>query len=633
MFEYNKFWHFWFMLDNRYYARSFNITLRLVILAAMASIFFTVPVFTIAMVSVAVSVLINASMWVFTQFSDFFYHRQNEQLRQVYDNIEDSELKEQVSFYLDKRVVCPRALLVGNSMDLSEPVSSTSRIRAALSVEQDKVLVLVRKKSDFNRNPAFIEEQQRLFIKQAAAKDALSEVAAREMAELVGFSCLIPDNTVASCSHEIETSVGVEEPQPIQLNSAQLFASKDAVRRVLDNKTLSEPRELIEEDVEEDFTTRCVYWFLGYQLDEQDVAVVSKPKVDPEKVQQLVEKFLFQMKASLYRIRASKRASLKLLYVQAWMPGVKDGLQWLQDLFNEPIPDQPVPEVDPAVVPRDKNEVRRDAKTLLNSIDQTSYEDNVLLQMMLGSQDSNAGNTLFFTDPISKKTKLFSVDHERIMPGDNYNMTKSMPFANMIATTKEMRIDNVFPMRIWLIGLPQADVPFSRATMKKVLNNWDPARLVAYHRHKKLFTPAEVGAQLERVQLIRRVFEAECSQSIITLTPKVLFGMFVNNHPSYGFLKDTMKLHDITVYQLLGQISEDADWSLFRHPLQFFQILGKHIAFVKNNGAFSEERPSSFAAKALFGFMAQEEVALECLNQPAMEILEETSTALRGAQA
>jgi hypothetical protein len=588
MFEYNKFWHFWFMLDNRYYARSFSITLRLVTLAAIASIFFTIPVPTIAMVLVAASLLINAGMWVFTKVSDFFYHRQKTQLQQVYDATEDSELKEQVSFYLDKRVVCPRALLVGLSMDLSEPVLSTPRIRSALSLAKDEKLTLVKKTAEMNRNPAFIEEQQRLFIKHAAARDALSEIAAREMAELIGFAHLIPDNTVATCPEEMETGTTSElnadvsgereeasEPQPMQLNSAQLLASKDKVRHVLAGKKEAERRKFIVEDAEKpDIIERWTYWTLGYESEEeqmshkQEVAVASRSQVDPEKVQRLVEKFLFQMKTSLYRIRASKDASSKLLYVQSLIPGVKDGNQWYQDLFNEPLQGQVVPEDDADIVLRDRSEVRRDAKALLNSIDLTSYEENTLLHMILGSQDANPGNTLFSTDSSTGKTTLFSVDHERIMPEDNYNMTKKMP----TGFKQEALIDNVFPMRVWLLGLPQADVPFSRATMKKVLDSVDPARLVAYHRRKKLFTSAEVGAQLERVQLIRRVFEAECSQSAITLTPKVLFGMFVNNHPSYSFLKNTCALHDLSVYMILGKVSEGADWSLFRHPLQYGHI-------------------------------------------------------------
>jgi hypothetical protein len=604
MFQYNRFWHFWSTLDNRYYARPFEIVLGL----TLSIVFFaTAWLFTVAAVSTIATFFLTATMisgvmLAFTKISDFFYHRQQAQLQQLYETAEDSELKEQVSFYLNRRAVCPEGLLAGEVIDLSSPAVQTQKIQASLRLDEDTSLMLQKKASENNRNPAFTETTQRLFVKEAAAMDALSEVSAREMAELMGLPGLIPNNTVA------DESLGAEG---IILNSSHFFASKHGVRRMV----------------------------LEQKNNRQDGYVFKK---DSEKVQALVEKFLFQLKAAAYRTRLApeaRRPLSKLAYVQSLIPHVKNGLALLDDLFCEPtvIPGRP-PQAIPVASMRARERKRMVAKGLLNSIDQTSYEQNTLLQILLGSQDCNAGNTLFSTDVSTRKTTLLSVDHERIMPEDNYNMTKSIPFGNTMDTVEETPIDNVFPMRIWLLGLPQADVPFSRETMKNVLDSWDPARLVAYHRQKKLFAPAVVGAQLERVQLIRRVFEAEYSKPEITLTPKALFTMFVRNHPSYGFLKNKLKLHDLFVYQWLGQIPEDADLDLLRHPLQYYPMERMIKESVENeaNGQpnFSEESlkspyaPRAFFYRAAIGLPFQEKS-----NPAAMRVLDDASTDLASLRA
>jgi len=221
------------------------------------------------------------------------------------------------------------------------------------------------------------------------------------------------------------------------------------------------------------------------------------------------------------------------------------------------------------------------------------------------------------------------------MPENNYNMTKLIPMGQDLASLEERPIKNVFPMRIWLAGLPQADVPFSRATMMGLLKTLNPERLIEYHGQKKLFTAAAVGAQLERVQVIRSAFKAACKQDEVTLTPKALFGMFINNHPSYGFLKDERGLSDFSTYLLLGQIPEGADMNLFRHPLQYFQIYARLIEMTVNvqqgqRPMSDESFATSSAPYALFynqacGLKKVTEVA----NKPGLDIIEESSVSLQ----
>jgi hypothetical protein len=602
MFQYNKFWHFWSTIDNRYYARPFEIALGL----TLSLVFFATGwLFTVAAVSTIgafflTAIMISGGMLAFTKVSDFFYHRQQVKLQQLHDETEESELKEQVSFYLNRRAVCPERLLAGEVINLSKPEVRAQKTQAPLRLEEDTGLILIKKAGENNRNLAFTETAQRLFVKEAAAMDALSEVSAREMVELMGFPGLIPNNAVADKALASES---------IALNSSHFFASHHDVRRMISVQ----------------------------KTDRKDGYVF---KEDSEKVQARVEKFLFQLKAAAYRTRLDPEArrplsKSKLTYIQALIPRVKNGTALLDDLLCEPVvmPGRP-PHAIPVEDVRGRQRKRMIAKGLLNSIDQTSYEENTLSQMILGSQDCNAGNTLFSTDARTGKTVLYSVDHERIMPEDNYNMTKSIPFGNTMDTAKETLINNIFPMKIWLFGLPQANAPFSRETMQHVLDSWDPARFVAYHRQKKLFPPTAVGAQLERVQLIRQAFEAECKKSEITLTPKALFNMFVNNHPTYGFLKDKLKLHDVFVYQWLGQISEDADWDLLKHPLQYYPMKRMIEESVQNEDRhqpnFSEESlRSPYAPRALFYQQAIGLPFQEKSNPEAIRVLDEASTVLK----
>jgi hypothetical protein len=586
MFKYNKFWHFWSNLDNRYYARAFGLTL----LAAVVGSFVFFPAMwatpLVAIIAVSLpSLLVNGCMWAFTKVSDFFYERQNEHLKQLEQSSEDEVLKEQLNLFINRRAVCPDVLLAGRKMDVSEPTCVTQATKGPLMQDKDAELNMVKREGELNRNPSFVEENQKLFMKQAASMDVLSEVAAQDMADLVGLSHVIPKSTLAK--------------NPTQLtdvkHSKDLISSREAMSKLIAN-------------------------------DERTLK-------NTPKVQDLVGKFVFNLKVASYRTQAQAGKLSKLLFIQSLIPNAKDGLQWFQELFNEPLPGQPVMLFGPSRGVREAQ--RAQAKALLNRIDQQSFEDTFVLQIILGSQDSNPGNTLFVTDSQGQKTTLHSIDHERIMPEDNYNMTKMMPMGRDLASIKERPVKNVFPMRIWLAGLPQADVPFSKVTMMRLLKILNPERLIEYHRNKKLFTAAAVGAQLERVQVIRRAFEEACKQDNVTLTPKALFGMFVNNHPSYGFLKNEQQLSDLSTYMLLGAVPEGADMSLFRHPLQYFQMMG--IVFeaglnqAQGKKALSDESfATSFAPYVTFFSQAvMQKAMVEPVNKPGLDILKETSEALR----
>ena len=157
--------------------------------------------------------------------------------------------------------------------------------------------------------------------------------------------------------------------------------------------------------------------------------------------------------------------------------------------------------------------------------------------------------------------------------------------------------------------------------------------MLAYHHQKKLFSPAAVGAQLERILLIKSVFEAEIKKSKITLTPKELFLKLINNHPTYMFLKNELQLSDLHTFMLLGQVPEGADMSLLRHPLQWFPMLGMVIEAQQNEQqgrpSFSEGSfKSSHAHNLKFFSIASISKRSDTANKAGLDILTETAKQL-----
>lgn len=601
MFRYNPFWHFWFQLDNRYYLRTTVASITTFILSAVlfivaASIFpalWAMPLLGLTLVIVP-ALIIGTVIPIFAKISNFLYHKQNQKLNTIKSLSNDDMLKNQIDLYLNRRVVCPHELLKAKHLNLPEhhhDINERTAVAEApliLEVEDTLDVKSVTNNALQNRNPSFkaTNKSNQLFIKQSTAKDALSEISAREMAELLGFKNLIPSNTLTKA----DTLENGERP------NEGLILSKQKI---------------------EDF------------INQENAKTKRKPIKNTPQVQGAVAKFILILKTALYRNQAMRDKNLKLLYIQKFTPHTSDGLKWFNDLFNEV-----------AVAPgafyfehRSKDQKRAQratAQRILQHIDITSFQDNFLLHLILGSQDANAGNTLFSEIENSESIRLYSVDHERIMPEDNYNITKKIPIANG-ATTTEKDVAGVFPIRLWLAGLPQAEAPFTRDIIEKTLRSLDSERLLAYHQQKKLFSPAAIGAQLERVLLIKTSFEAALNEPVISLTPRALFLKLINNHPTYDFLKNTIKLNELVLFSLLGQVPENADVSRWRHPLQYNSIIKVAQEAVYNE---REGRPpfskASFRTphshNLMFFSLAKHAALLDKANQPGIDILTEISS-------
>jgi hypothetical protein len=626
MFTYNRFWHFWFRLDNRHYLR----ILAVAIVAAFVGGFLLFPVFAptflgiltlIAVPSMVVAVTIRA----FNFLSNYFFNKQVQTLKQLKrevdatkPNPEDVVYNSQLDQHINRRIVCPKEILQGQTIKY-QVASSTdlkTSINAPLIAEQNKPLALrqrgpigasrnlgfVSQNEDSESNNADIDQDNKtdsVFMKEAAVMDALSEVAAREMAELMGFEGLIPNSNVTGMQ-AFERKIATPEAEA-ELTPGEL----------LSNNLLPRPPTPITPRPE--------------PLEVGDLSMISKNAIDrglrymthrliapgkSEGVRRVFEKLIFNIKTAGYRRLLQQGTLSELLFVSNSVPDSKDGMTFFQELMGG---------IDAKLA---------ESRALLDSIDQFSFEQHFLLHLLLGSQDANISNTLFTTENLAdgtQKTALHSIDHERIMPDDNYNITKKIPIQNGQPPAVEREIENVFPIRLWLAGLPHAIIPFSKLTILKTLRCFDSNRLLAYHQQKKLFSPAAVGAQIERIQLIRAAFEAELKKPTITLTPRALFLKFVSNHPSYDFLKNRMDLSDFSTFSLLGQVPEDADWSVLRHPQQTLPMWGKlfehakHEVDVKRDPAlanakrpFSDESFNSpYAPRLMFFSMAAAQKAAE----------------------
>lgn len=639
MFQYNKFWHFWYRLDNRNYltatwAATGSVVLPMLAFFVAASFFpvlATLPAVGFLLFFIP-PILIAGSIALFTALSNFFYKQQNQQLETTNQqlerliDLEEAALKEkaqqhqnrshtkldklkqyrlEINSYLNRRSICPQNLLENlsskmeelrqldsNAIDSSVIEFSTGSafVGDALTLENDDNFSITKPPGAVaNRNPNFKATGQfnELFIKEAAANDALSEIAAREMAEIMGYNDLIPSNTVADTTHTPTVANTFHNYQNGRnLSNESLILSKQRIKEFIDQTNQENPDNKVKNSVN---------------------------------VQNIVAKFVFNSKAALYRNKAQRDENFKLLYIQRMLPNALSGIDWFIKLFNEPVGFSFMGGLTREEIDRQ----RQVAKELVRNIDLPCFQENFLLHLLLGSQDVNPGNTLFIDGPANSKL-LRSIDHERIMPEDNYNVTKKIP-VNTGNGAVERDVTNVFPLRLWLAGLPQANVPFTREVINKALASLNPQHLLAYHNRKKLFSSAAVGAQIERLLLIKELFAEEAKKAIITLTPRQLFLNFVNNHPTYDFLKNQLQLSDLSVFMLLGNVPEDADFSLWRHPLKFFPML--EIA-TELPSLSQEQSNSPHFHNLLFFHAASQQKEIEKLNAPGLEILAEVSTVL-----
>ncbi|MEY3183126.1 MAG: hypothetical protein RLZ35_1111 [Pseudomonadota bacterium] len=557
MFTYNRFWHYWHTAYERYRsgASSLPALLGLVItvpLSAIADLIWNHQNKKFKVLATNCNELLSSLNTALSSFST----KEKSSEEEVKISIEEIQIlkeshkklsqqreavlayQQKLAFYLNNRVVCSDKLfdhdkleglkdeallkfIVNNlkqSKEINKKTTITDQIILTENLDIYNNLKPSHLASNTNRNQGYCVDdgKQAFYVKRTNLKDTLSEIAAQEMAEICGFSGLIPSNAVV-----YKDESGTPLPLPTEQNISNLISeSENEYFRSKGVKTISNGAKNVLAKLARKFRTK--------------------------RLQKQLE---------------TNTAPDEILYVQTFMPQSLTGTDFIKMTGDQ---------------------LEQDAKNFLIQIDQISFEENFLLQIILGSQDANPGNTLF-VKTTDRHRKLYSIDHERIMPDNNYDVTKPIPMAGV---PTEVEFKHVFPIRLWLAGLPQANRAFSTQTIQKVLSHLDPEKLLAYHRNKKLFSSAAVMAQYERVQLIRSLFEEEQKKKTKTLTPRDLLLKLVDNHPTYHFLKNHMGLNDLYTFLLLGKIPEGADWSLLRHPLQTLPMWGLLVDKINNKPIF-----------------------------------------------
>jgi hypothetical protein len=135
-----------------------------------------------------------------------------------------------------------------------------------------------------------------------------------------------------------------------------------------------------------------------------------------------------------------------------------------------------------------------------------------LAGIIKGSRDGSSGNTLAtFTD--GALDALYEFDDECSLPTD----------------------DDFSHLRMWQFGLPQADLPFSRAVLHLFSQPEVLQRVKALGGSPDCaFVPSEaLQKQQERVQRLGRLFQEELRKESPTLTPRALFFQLFGGEESY----------------------------------------------------------------------------------------------------
>ena len=128
VFQYNRFWHFWFQLNNRHYFRASLVSLVISLLLIPAAVFFP-PLWGLV---VALPLIVGGTIALFTQLSNFFYNRQNQRLTQLKAETPDEALKEEIDLYLNRRVICPEELLAGAHLNLPHDTPKMKKAAACV---------------------------------------------------------------------------------------------------------------------------------------------------------------------------------------------------------------------------------------------------------------------------------------------------------------------------------------------------------------------------------------------------------------------------------------------------------------------------------------------------------------------
>ena len=138
----------------------------------------------------------------------------------------------------------------------------------------------------------------------------------------------------------------------------------------------------------------------------------------------------------------------------------------------------------------------------LLKINYESFQENFLLQFILGSQDAHADNVL-----ITKEGLLYSIDNESIMP-ESSNVQKTA-FIRTQQGLKKIQTHNVLALKMSLLCLVHAQLPLTTAFLKKSLRALDWKLFDSYHKKLNFFSKKAVNFQKQRFFFLKEKFKEE----------------------------------------------------------------------------------------------------------------------------
>lgn len=165
-----------------------------------------------------------------------------------------------------------------------------------------------------------------------------------------------------------------------------------------------------------------------------------------------------------------------------------------------------------------------------------------LMHMLRGSEDAHMKNTLVQTviDPttgVETVVRIQEIDGEDIMSLSGASSDRFGP-------------KDVASMRIWWMGLPQAEKPLNEK-MRNLISTWTCEKLFALHAIMGLFPKEKIDAQIWRLEQIKRLAQDSASTPI---SVRHIFDVLINNHHTLGLLKSRFT-DPLQVYTRVGSIS------------------------------------------------------------------------------
>lgn len=188
--------------------------------------------------------------------------------------------------------------------------------------------------------------------------------------------------------------------------------------------------------------------------------------------------------------------------------------------------------------------------TIFNTIPKASIHALCVMHMLRGSEDARMANTLLrlkasdgLMDGSMEVAEVCEIDNEHIMASfDRSNQRlKSM--------------GNIAPLRIWWMGLKQAELPFDSEMLKHILS-LHAEDFTCLYEDLHLFSQKRVNALISRLTFMQEMARIELKKEKIELSPREMFHRLCFDHCTIELASRLYK-DAIFLYENVGFISEE----------------------------------------------------------------------------